>query len=57
MTRYIELRDVFCLMNHKDIQGNFTREIDIFNNMIKRLAEIQQYNTATSFQEGGHMEY
>jgi hypothetical protein len=32
--RYTKLREVFRLMNHKDHEGNFTREIDMFEGII-----------------------
>jgi len=34
---YRELRDVFRLMNHKDKEKNFSREIELFERVIKRL--------------------
>lgn len=38
--RYKELREVFKLMNHRDIDMNFTREIQLFKRLIDKLTEI-----------------
>jgi hypothetical protein len=37
---YRELRDVFRLMNHKDLEKNFNREIALFERVICRLEEL-----------------
>lgn len=39
---FIELRDVFKLMNHNDSQQSFKREIKLFERCIKRLTELYQ---------------
>ena len=50
-------------MNHKDQEGNFSREIDMFEGIISKLDELQ-YNTTSTFslytdkeKEGGNMEF
>lgn len=37
LTYFQELRDVFKLMNHKDKQECFKREIKLFDNVINKL--------------------
>lgn len=39
---FIELRDVFKLMNHNDSAQNFRREIKLFERCIKKLTELYQ---------------
>ena len=39
---FIELRDVFKLMNHNDSQQNFKREIKLFDRCIKKLTDLYQ---------------
>lgn len=39
---FIELRDVFKLMNHNDSQQSFRREIKLFERCIKKLTELYQ---------------
>lgn len=41
---YTEMKDVFELMNHKDQQQNFGREIKLFDRIQKKLVEL--YNNA-----------
>lgn len=58
---YRELRDVFRLMNHKDKQKNFGREIDLFDRVIRRLESLYQNPNASQQElvadnEGGNFE-
>lgn len=56
-----ELRDVFRLMNHKDQEQNFQREIKLFEKCIIRLEELYQNPNASARsvvndKEGGNFE-
>lgn len=58
---YRELRDVFRLMNHKDKQKNFGREIELFDKVIRRLELLYQNPNASQLDlvadnEGGNFE-
>ena len=66
---FIELRDVFKLMNHKDPQNNFRREILLFEKVIKQLTKLFEANgnlnhmnrmvqdyQPNRYEEGGHFE-
>lgn len=59
---YRELRDVFRLMNHKDEQKNFSREISLFERIIAKLENLYQNPSASlrdvheDDNEGGNLE-
>ena len=59
---YKELRDVFKLMNHKDQQDCFKREIKLFDRCITRIQALNAsehnntINNVLSDNEGGHFE-
>lgn len=58
---YKELRDVFRLMNHKDHEQNFGREIKLFERVIQRLEDLYSNPNASarsvlSDNEGGNFE-
>ena len=42
LTYFQELRDVFKLMNHKDKQECFKREIQLFDNVIDKLTLLYE---------------
>jgi hypothetical protein len=63
MDRYSKLREVFRLMNYKDADQNFTREIKLFEEILSSY-EDHAFQTTSNFslytdkeKEGGHMEF
>ena len=44
------------LMNLNDKDQNFTREIQLFERLIQKLGEVQQFGEFTEEREGGNIE-
>ena len=49
-----ELRDVFKLMNHKDANQNFKREIKLFDRVVVRLTDL--YNNEGKLPRGWNVD-